>query len=98
MCLSSPETSPLTQLTVFNFHFFGVIEKIIACNNESLEEEILDMIFDEDGEEQFDGFTRAEAEEIEREFEEHDSECEDLLADEDSASGDVSLNDITWSN
>ena len=53
------------------------------------------MIFDEDGEEQFDGFTRAEAEEIEREFEEDDSECLDLLADEDSASGDVSLNDIT---
>ena len=98
MCLSSLETSPLTQLTVFNFRFYGVIEKIIACNNESLEEEILDMIFDEDGEEQFDGFTRAEAEEIEREFEEDDSECEDLLADEDSASGDVSLNDITWSN
>ena len=98
MCLSSPETSPLTQLTVFNFRFYGVIEKIIACNNESLEEEIIDMIFDEDGEEQFDGFTRAEAEEIEREFEEGDSECEDLLADEDSASGDVSLNDITWSN
>ena len=44
------------------------------------------MIFDEDGEEQFDGFTCAEAEEIEREFEEDDSECED------SASGDVSLN------
>ena len=56
------------------------------------------MIFDEDGELQFDGFTRAEVEEIEREFEEDDSECDDLLADEDSASGDVSLNDITWSN
>ena len=34
----------------------------------------------------------------EREFEEDDSECEDLLADEDSALGDVSLNDIAWSN
>ena len=57
------------------------------------------MIFDDvDGKEQFNGFTRAEAEEIEREFEEDDSEFEDLLADEDSASGDVSLNDIARSN
>ena len=39
----------------------------MACNYESLEEEILDMIFDdEDDEEQFNGFTRAEAEEIKR--------------------------------
>ena len=60
MCLSSPETNPLTQLTVFNFRLFGVIKKIMACNyNESLGEEILDMIFDdEDDEEQFNGFTR----------------------------------------
>ena len=57
------------------------------------------MIFDdEDGKEQFNSFTHAEAEEIEREFEEDDSEFEDLLADEDSASGDVSFNDIAWSN
>ena len=57
------------------------------------------MIFaDVDGKEQFNGFTRAEAEEIEREFEEDDSEFEDLLANEDSASGDVSLNDIARSN
>ena len=39
MCLSSPETDLLTQLTVFNFRFFGVIKKIMACNYESLEEE-----------------------------------------------------------
>ena len=71
----------------------------MACNYESLEEEILDMIFaDEDDEEQFNGFTRAEAEEIEREFEEDDSDFEDLLADEDSAPGDVTLNNIAWSN
>ena len=33
-----------------------------------------------------------------REFEEDDSDFEDLLADEDSASGDINLNDIAWSN
>ena len=71
----------------------------MACNYESLEEEILDMTFDdEDNEEQFNGFTHAEAEEIEREFEEFDSDFEDLLADKDSAPGNVSLNDIAWSN
>ena len=81
------------------FSLFWSHWKIIAWNNESLEEEILDVIFaDVDGKEQFNGFTRAEAEEIEREFEEDDSEFEDLLADEDSASGDVSLNDIAWLN
>ena len=71
----------------------------MACNYESLEEEIVNMIFDdEDDEEQFNGFTRAEAEEIEKEFEEDDSDFEDLLADKDSASGDINLNDIAWSN
>ena len=81
MCLSSPETSPLTQLTVFPFFESS---KNDGCNYQSLEEEILDMIFDdEDDEEQFNGFTRAEVEEIKREFED-DSEFEDLLANEDS--------------
>ena len=87
--------SPSLQFSIFN----GVIEKIMACYYESLEEEILNIIFDdEDNEEQFSGFTRAEGEEIKRELEEDDSDFEDLLADEDSAPGDISLNDIARSN
>ena len=99
LCVYLVLRHPFTQLTVFNFRFLESSKKIMACNYESLEEEILDMIFDdEDDEEQFNGFTRAETEEIEREFEEDDSDFEDLLADEDSASGDINLNDIAWSN
>ena len=56
----------------------------MACNYESLEEQILNMLFDDQEEKkQYNGFNCVKAEEIEREFEEDDSNFADLLLDED---------------
>ena len=72
----------------------------MASNFKLLEDEILEMIFDDEDDEQeeFFGFSRAEAEEMEREFEGDDSDFEDLLVNEDSGPNQVNLIEIEWSS
>jgi len=71
----------------------------MASNIASLRGEILDMIFnDENDEEEFSGFSRAEAEEIERGFYEDDSGYEDLVAEEDLAPTEANVEEIQWSS